>query len=108
VSCGPGQARWPSMHGRQTTRDDGVLIVRKLIAWVFLYSLDGLLQVDWSARDPTFSERVPENAYSSGSYGPSGQEIFPVAWVAADTDRSSMLRADSAVRPVQTAGPGAC
>jgi hypothetical protein len=41
VSCGPGQARWTSMHGRQTTRDDGVLIVRKLIAWVFLYSLDG-------------------------------------------------------------------
>jgi hypothetical protein len=79
--------------------------VRKLIAWVFLTpSTDS----SWSARDPTFSERVPENAYSSGSYGPSGQEISPVAWVAADTDRSSILRADSAVRPVQTAGPGAC
>jgi hypothetical protein len=25
------------------TRDDGVLIMRKLIAWVFMYSLDGLL-----------------------------------------------------------------
>lgn len=30
-------------HGAQTTRDQGVLIVRKLIALVFNYSLDGLL-----------------------------------------------------------------
>jgi hypothetical protein len=34
-----------SKHGRQTTRDHGVLvlIMRKLIAWAFMYSLDGLL-----------------------------------------------------------------
>jgi hypothetical protein len=32
-----------SKHGRQTTRDHGVLIIRKLIAWAFMYSLDGLL-----------------------------------------------------------------
>src|SRR6266508_1080356 len=32
-----------SKHGRKTTRDHGVLIMRKLIAWVFMYSLDGLL-----------------------------------------------------------------
>ncbi|HJS27607.1 MAG TPA: hypothetical protein VJ913_10835 [Actinomycetota bacterium] len=29
-------------HGPQTTRDHGVLILRKLIATVFNYSLDGL------------------------------------------------------------------
>jgi hypothetical protein len=32
-----------SKHGPQTTRDHGVLIMRKLIAWVFMYSLDILL-----------------------------------------------------------------
>src|SRR4029450_12905426 len=39
----PGTSTPSSKHGRQTTRDHGVLIRRKLIAWVFLYSLDGLL-----------------------------------------------------------------
>ena len=29
--------------GPQTTRDHGVLIMRNLIVWVFMYSLDGLL-----------------------------------------------------------------
>src|SRR5438094_8592511 len=38
-----GSPQSPRAPPRQTTRDHGALIMRKLIAWVFMYSLDGLL-----------------------------------------------------------------
>jgi hypothetical protein len=39
----PGTGTFPKQHGLQTNRDHRVLIMRKLIAWAFMYSLDGLL-----------------------------------------------------------------
>jgi hypothetical protein len=53
----PGTSTPSSKHGRQTTRDHGVLIRRKLIAWVFLYSLDGLL-ADERTEDSTLEACV--------------------------------------------------
>src|SRR5438128_4147107 len=58
--CGPGEARSSSKHGPQTTRDDGVLIMRKLIATVFNYSLDGLL-ADEGTEFWKFCFSLPEN-----------------------------------------------
>jgi len=39
----PRAGTFPNKHGPRTTRDQGVLIMRKLIALVFHYSLNGLL-----------------------------------------------------------------
>src|SRR5215207_3189128 len=58
--CDPEQARSPSKHGPQTTRDHGGLIMRKLIATVFNYSLDGLL-ADEGTEFWKFCFDLPEN-----------------------------------------------
>jgi hypothetical protein len=50
----------PQQHGRQTTRDHGLLILRKLIAWVFMYSLDGLLADEGTGRGYPAVRRRPQ------------------------------------------------
>jgi hypothetical protein len=66
----PGPARSPSKHGRQTTRDHGVLIMRKLIAWVFMDSLDGLLA------DPARStRRVDRRRCRRATHGRSARSV---------------------------------
>src|SRR6185295_14948716 len=59
-AAGPEPPRSRSKHGPPTTRDEGALIMRKLIATVFNYSLDGLL-ADEDTEFWKFCFDLPEN-----------------------------------------------
>jgi len=58
--CDLGQERAPSKHGPRRTETVGVLIMRKLIATVLNYSLDGLL-ADEGTEFWKFCFDLPEN-----------------------------------------------